>query len=71
MLEILLPDINHITDQDRRKFRRLHYMKIKAVSQRESEKGAALIDGKWIPKSQLRYDKEGHLWISTWMYNKL
>lgn len=33
--------------------------------------GAVLIDGKWMPKSQLRCDFDKNLYISRWLYAKL
>jgi len=32
---------------------------------------AALISGDWFPKSQLRTDPDGNLWVSNWLYNKI
>jgi len=42
------------------------YNTIQAVTEK-----AALIDGKWIPKSQLRTDPEGTLYISDWFLSTL
>lgn len=31
---------------------------------------AIMIDGKWVPKSQLRLADDYQLWMSTWWYDK-
>lgn len=71
-LDILLDDIWPLASGDEEEFQELEYDEIEAVSyQGDDEQGAALIDGNWIPKSQLRSDSEGGLYISVWLYAKL
>lgn len=71
MLNELLNDLNEIDEFNKENFQRLHYMKIEAISKKGTDEGAVLIDGQWIPKSQLRCDFDGNLWVSLWFYDKI
>ena len=61
MLDTLLDDLDVLTEYDKDKYQRLHFMEIEAVSKQGTLEGAALIDGQWIPKSQMRCDFDGNL----------
>jgi len=41
-------------------------MKVETVTPK-----SALIDARWIPKSQMRVDSDDNIHITLWMYDKL
>jgi len=47
-------------------YTRIEIPNVEVVTQK-----AALINGKWIPKSQLRTDMDGNLYVTNWLYGKL
>lgn len=53
------------SDYDKDDFTLLKYEKIEAVTPK-----AALIDGAWYPKSQMKVDTDNGLWLSNWLYEK-
>lgn len=71
LIDVLLDDIDVLDEYVKQDFQRLYYTTIEAVSKQGTPDGAALIDGRWIPKSQLRCDFDKHLYVSHWMYSKL
>lgn len=53
------------SDYDKNDFTLLKYGKIEVVTPK-----AALIDGVWYPKSQMKVDTDNGLWLSNWLYEK-
>ena len=70
MIDKLLNDIDVLSEFDREYYQRLHYIKIEAISQQGNDEGAALIDNRWIPKSQLRSDFDKNIYVSLWYYGR-
>jgi len=71
VLDKLSNDLDVISEYDKENYQRLHYTKIEAISKQGTDEGAALIDGRWIPKSQMKCDFEGNIYVTLWMYSKL
>ncbi len=71
MLDNLLNDLDVLTELDKENYQKLHYTKIEAISKKGEYDGAALIDGKWIPKSQMKCDFDKNIYVTSWMYSKL
>lgn len=61
----LADELEVYSDYNREGFRKLKYEKIEAVTPK-----AALIDGVWCPKSQMKVDTDNGLWLSNWLYGK-
>ncbi len=70
MLNKLLQNLDVLSDFDRETYDSLEYETIEKVSRIGSSCGAALIDGNWLPKSQLRCDRRGNLYIAKWLKTK-
>lgn len=70
MLENLLNELSPYSEYDRDSYRRLEFEKIEVVTKKGRDGGAALIDGRWIPKSQLKCGVDGELYVSNWFYDK-
>jgi len=62
-----LDDIDLLDEDSRRsdKWQPFEYEKLGTGSEK-----AIMLDGKWVPKSQLRLDADYKLWMSTWWYDK-
>lgn len=71
MIDKLINDLDVLNEYDKENYQQLHYMKIEAVSKQGSDEGAALIDGRWIPKSQMKCDFDKNIYLTLWMYSKL
>ena len=71
MIDKLIDDLNVISEYDKENYQKLHYMKIEQVSKPGTDEGAALIDGRWIPKSQMLCDFDNNLYVANWLYAKL
>jgi len=71
MLKDLLNDLDVLSEYDKENYQQLFYKKIEMVSKKGTSEGAALIDGQWIPKSQMRCDFDKNLYVTLWMYSKL
>lgn len=60
-----LNDVEVLTEYDRDDFSNYNYTEINAVS-----KKAVMIDGEWLPKSQIRLDFDGNIYVANWLLNK-
>ena len=62
-----LDDIDLLDEDSRRseKWQPFEYEKLGTGTE-----NAIMIDGKWVPKSQLRLAGDYQLWMSTWWYDK-
>lgn len=70
MVKELLEDLDVLDEYSKKDYQLMDYHSIGVISKKGSSEGAVLIDDKWIPKSQLRCDVDGNLYISHWMVSK-
>lgn len=61
----LSDELEVFSDYDKNDFTLLKYEKIEIVTPK-----AALIDGVWCPKSQMKVDTDNGLWLSNWLYKE-
>ena len=71
-LDILLDDLDVLDEFIKDDYQKLAFREIEAVSHPgENDEGAALIDSRWIPKSQMRCDFDKNIYVINWLYAKL
>lgn len=70
-LSDLLDDLDVYTQNDREHYQQFNFEKIEIITKQGTFQGAVLIDGNWIPKSQLRCDFDKNLYISLWKYAQI
>lgn len=66
MIDKLVDSLDVYSEYDRQKYQKLLFQEVETVTDK-----AALIDGQWIPKSQLKCGVDKDLYITKWMYDKL
>jgi len=71
MLTDLLNDLDVISEYDKEDYQQLHFTKIEMISKKGTSEGAALLDGRWVPKSQMKCDFDKNLFVTLWMYSTL
>lgn len=62
----LLDVLNVYSDYDKETHSKLKFSIVDAVT-----KKAALIDGEWVPLSQMKCDVDGNLYVANWLWEKL
>jgi len=68
-LDILLDDLDVLDEFIKDDYQKLTFKEIEAVSHPgKNDEGAALIDGRWIPKSQMRCDFDKNIYVSNWFF---
>lgn len=70
LIDKLLDDLDVISQLDIDQYQRLEFEKIQAISKQGTPNGAVKIDDIWYPKSQLRTDPDGNVWVSHWFLSK-
>ncbi len=64
--QTLLDQLGVITEYDR-----ANYVRLEADAEvRQISKRAAWVNGVWVPKSMMRCDFDGSLWVADWFYGK-
>jgi len=73
MINQLLNEIDVLDDYSKDQFQKFPFEKVGAITPDKSAvaRGAAMIDGRWVPKSQLRCDFDGNLYVANWLYDKI
>ena len=62
----LFDTLDVYSEYDRERYQKIEYRKIETATPK-----AALLDGKWIPKSQMKCGTSDEIYVSNWMFDKL
>lgn len=71
LLDKLLDDLDVYSDYDKESYTSLNWQNLQNFTKRGTPEGAVLVDDKWIPKSQLKCDVDGNLYVANWFKDKL
>ncbi len=62
----LLDEIDVLSEYDRDNYQVIDMALVEYVSEK-----AAMINGEWLPKSTLRTDMEGNIFLANWKYAQI
>ncbi len=71
MIEELIKEVDFLMDSEASQFTVVEEPWIERISKRgKADEGAALLNEKWIPKSQLRVNGDDELVCANWMHDQ-
>ena len=71
MIESLIKEVDFLMDSEASQFTVVEEPRVESISKRgKADEGAALLNEKWIPKSQLRVNGDNELVCASWIHDQ-